>query len=111
MEPSGRIRTTVVVVLALLVAGCGSSSDGGGKDRKLTRKQAREAFVDTCGSCHTLKDAGTHGTFGPNLDELRPDREAIRQQVRDGGGGMPEGLLEGHAAEDVSAYVASAAGK
>ena len=26
-----------------------------------------------CGSCHTLKDAGSTGTVGPNLDQLKAD--------------------------------------
>src|SRR5207244_3662712 len=25
-----------------------------------------------CGGCHTLKDAGTTGNVGPNLDQLKP---------------------------------------
>jgi cytochrome c oxidase subunit II len=36
-----------------------------------------------CGSCHTLADAGTTGTTGPDLDEVLPNlsEEQIRQSI------------------------------
>jgi mono/diheme cytochrome c family protein len=42
-----------------------------------------------CGSCHTLADAGTSGTVGPNLDESNIGLEAAIKQITEGGGGMP----------------------
>ena len=44
---------------------------------------------DRCARCHTLADAGAHGTRGPNLDEIRLPAFAVSQQIRLGGGGMP----------------------
>jgi len=36
-------------------------------------------YIRPCGSCHTLKAAGSYGTFGPNLDKLKPSyAKAIR---------------------------------
>ncbi|HVL95921.1 MAG TPA: cytochrome c, partial [Solirubrobacteraceae bacterium] len=67
-------------------------------------------FAGTCGSCHTLADAGTNGTFGPNLDELKPDADEVREAIRGGPDQMPENLLEGAQADAVAEYVASAAG-
>ena len=32
----------------------------------------------SCGGCHTLKDAGSTGNVGPNLDQLKPS-EAIAE--------------------------------
>src|SRR3712207_8653471 len=33
-----------------------------------------------CGSCHTLSEAGTNGTVGPNLDDIsRADRAYIEE--------------------------------
>ena len=29
----------------------------------------KKLFVQACGGCHTLADAGTNGTVGPNLDD------------------------------------------
>lgn len=61
----------------------------------------------SCGGCHTLKAAGTTGTVGPNLDELKPALEAIQTQVINGGGGMPpyKGTLTDKQIADVAQYV------
>ena len=45
--------------------------------------------MQNCGSCHTLQEAGTSGTVGPNLDELTLDHAAVVEQVKNGGGAMP----------------------
>jgi mono/diheme cytochrome c family protein len=60
-----------------------------------------------CGSCHTLKAAGTSGTVGPNLDDLKPALDRIVHQVEVGGGPMPafKGQLSDKQIQDVSAYV------
>jgi cytochrome c553 len=65
-----------------------------------------------CGSCHTLSDAHASGQVGPNLDEVRPGFETVREKVADGGGGMPSfgGQLTPQQIRDVAAYVATAAG-
>jgi mono/diheme cytochrome c family protein len=72
---------------------------------------ARATFKSTCGSCHTLKDAGTAGTVGPNLDQLKPDEARVARQIANGGQIMPAGLLKGQPAKDVAAYIAAVAGK
>lgn len=63
-----------------------------------------------CGSCHTLADAGTSGTVGPNLDDVQPSPEAAYEQIVNGGGGMPpyEGQLDEQQIADVTAYVVQA---
>lgn len=63
-----------------------------------------------CGSCHTLADAGTSGTVGPNLDDVQPSAEAAFEQIVNGGGGMPpyEGQLDEQQIADVTAYVVQA---
>jgi mono/diheme cytochrome c family protein len=72
---------------------------------------AKALFATTCGGCHTLADAGTKGTVGPNLDQLKPDDATVAHQIQNGGGGMPPGLLKGQDLKDVAAYVAAVAGK
>ena len=72
----------------------------------------KAVFTTNCGGCHTLSDAGTTGTVGPNLDDVKPDAATVSTQVINGGGAMPpfkDSLTEKQIA-DVSAYVASAAG-
>ena len=47
-----------------------------------TSAAGRDVFVAQCGSCHTLSDAGTSGTIGPNLDETTLEEDDIEEQVR-----------------------------
>ena len=47
--------------------------------------EPEQVFVELCGSCHTLAEAGTAGTTGPSLDEVLPgqDAEQIAESIRD----------------------------
>ena len=68
--------------------------------------------ASACGSCHTLADAGTTGTIGPNLDESPPDAALVVDRVTNGAGLMPafaDSLSEEDIA-NVAAYVSSVAG-
>ena len=115
------------IVVALIAAGCGGTvgySEGNGDQAK-----GKELFTKTCGSCHTLADAGTKGQIGPNLDYAffasRRDglgESTILQVVRDqiaypvtetstGAPGMPSDLVTGQDAKDVASYVAKVAGR
>jgi mono/diheme cytochrome c family protein len=73
---------------------------------------ARDLFVGTCGSCHSLDAAGATAGIGPDLDELRPDRARVAAAIANGSlsGAMPAGLLAGDDAARVAAYVARSAG-
>jgi mono/diheme cytochrome c family protein len=66
-----------------------------------------------CATCHTLKDAGSTGMIGPNLDQLKPSKAAVQKQVTNGGGAMPafKGQLSTQQIDDVATYVSSVAGK
>jgi len=85
----------------------GTTAGGGTPDFTAERK----AFATTCGGCHTLADAKTTGTVGPNLDQLKPAEAIIEHQIAVGGGPMPAGLFKGQQAKDVAAYIAAVAGK
>ncbi len=65
-----------------------------------------------CGSCHTLADAGTSGTVGPNLDAAAPSFDTAVDRVTNGAGLMPPfaDTLTEQQIQDVAAYVSSAAG-
>ena len=42
-----------------------------------------------CTSCHTLADAGSTGTVGPNLDQVKPSHDLVVTRVTNGKGQMP----------------------
>jgi mono/diheme cytochrome c family protein len=93
-------------------AGSGSTGTTTGGSSGADLAAGKSAFVATCGGCHTLKDAGTTGKVGPDLDSLAPlTAERVAAQIKKGGGPMPPQLLTGKAAADTAAYVASVAGK
>jgi mono/diheme cytochrome c family protein len=109
------------LVLAVLALGVGLAGCGGDDDASTTTTDdtttttaetpataGREIFVDNCGTCHALSDAGTSGTVGPSLDDSGLDVAAVEEQVRNGGGGMPafEGQLSDEEIELVASYVA-----
>jgi cbb3-type cytochrome c oxidase subunit III len=66
-----------------------------------------------CTGCHTLADAGSTGTVGPNLDEAKPSKELAVDRVTNGQGGMPsfKGQLSEEQIDAVAEYVSSVAGK
>lgn len=116
------IRSTVAVlsltVIVLAVAACGGSSgsssssappSGGGE---VSAAAGKDVFESNCATCHTLADAGATGSVGPNLDDLKPDEETVKNQVTNGGGGMPSfgGQLSETQIESVAKYVSSVAG-
>jgi uncharacterized membrane protein len=65
-----------------------------------------------CGSCHTFADADASGAVGPNLDTAKPSAALVASTVANGKGGMPafKSRLSEQEIEDLSEYVASAAG-
>jgi outer membrane protein assembly factor BamB len=65
-----------------------------------------------CASCHTLAAAGSTGTVGPNLDQLKPSYAAVLAQVTNGGGVMPsfKHTLSKTQIESVAKYVSTVAG-
>ena len=74
----------------------------------------KEVFLGSsgCGTCHTLSDAGTSGTVGPNLDDAQPSHDLVVDRVTNGQGAMPSfsASLSEEQIQDVAAYVSSVAG-
>jgi plastocyanin len=119
----------LAVVAALGLGGCGLLDSG------TDLVNGKELFVARCSSCHVLERAGTGAPVGPNLDDAfaraRKDgfgestfegivraqiRSPARSPSRDPQTGdelpvMPADLVTGEDAEDVAAYVASAAAR
>lgn len=79
----------------------------------ITGTNGKAIFTKECGSCHTLANAGTTGTRGPNLDQLKPAFALVVKQVTNGGAIMPafKNVLTKAQIEAVARYVATHAGK
>ena len=73
----------------------------------------KDVFESNCATCHTLADAGSSGSVGPNLDDLKPDQATVQHQVTNGGGSMPAfgGQLSDAEIAAVAKYVSSVAGQ
>ena len=81
-------RVVALVVLVLLLAGCGGKKSS--QSSALASLPGAKVFASAgCGGCHTLQAAKSKGTVGPDLDQLRPDAQTVERQVRNGGVGMP----------------------
>ncbi|HEX4308289.1 MAG TPA: cytochrome c [Solirubrobacterales bacterium] len=94
------------------------TEEAGGKEESgasaAMMSEGMTVFTTNCASCHTLKEAGTSGTIGPNLDELEPSESTVEHQVINGGGPMPafgnDKILKPEEIKAVAAYVSSVAG-
>jgi len=85
--------------------------------------KGKQLFNEKCASCHTLADAKSQGTIGPNLDDaFSSDKEQgfseqtmadiVRGQIAyaDPEGPMTPNLVRGADADSVSLYVAKCSG-
>jgi mono/diheme cytochrome c family protein len=65
-----------------------------------------------CAGCHTLKDAGSTGNVGPNLDQAKPPLSLAVERVTQGAGAMPNftSQLSAKQIADVTAYVVTKSG-
>ena len=108
------------VGVAVGVAGCGTSSPDVSRGRVL--------FIQRCGTCHQLAEAGSSGQVGPNLDDAFAaarasgmDADTIegivaaqiaypRPSTGNPVNSMPADLVTGTSLDDVAAYVARFAG-
>ena len=93
--------------------GGGETTTGGEEEGEGDAAKGKEIFAaQGCGSCHTLSDAGSSGTVGPNLDEAKPSADQVVEKVTNGAGVMPsfKDKLSEQEINDVAAYVSSVAG-
>jgi len=121
--PRLALRAVPLVLFPLAVAlpGCDLQENA-------DTENGRQLFVEKCGTCHALKEAGTQAEIGPDLDAafVEARREGsdsdtiegiVESQIEnprftspDNPAYMPANLVTGQDATDVAAYVASVAG-
>jgi mono/diheme cytochrome c family protein len=107
-----------VLVVAFLATGCGAV----GRVTSGDTSKGKQLFIQTCASCHTLADAKSQGTIGPNLDDaFSSDKtqgfseqtmaDVVRGQIAyaDPEGPMKPNLLTGSDASSVALYIAKCA--
>jgi mono/diheme cytochrome c family protein len=114
------LALAAVAAVAIAASGCGTST--------ADPQHGRVLFVQKCGVCHEMAEAGTTAQIGPNLD----DAFAAARDVGEGGetiegiveaqvefprpsnanpaASMPADVVTGQDLEDVAAYVGRYAG-
>jgi mono/diheme cytochrome c family protein len=124
LKPPNPIRVLLaliaLVATAVAASGCGTSTADVNHGRIL--------FVQKCGVCHTMAQAGTTAQIGPNLDDAFASARAageggetvegiVEAQVEfprpsndDPAVSMPADVVTGQDLEDVAAYVGRYAG-
>lgn len=109
-----------LAAIALPASGCGTSSADTARGRVL--------FIQKCGACHTMAEAGTSALIGPDLDDAFAAARAageggdtvegvVKAQVEfprpsndNPAVSMPADIVTGQDLEDVAAYVGLYAG-
>jgi mono/diheme cytochrome c family protein len=109
-----------IAVVALPASGCGTT--------EADPERGRTLFVQNCGVCHQLAQAGTTAQIGPNLDDafaaarsageggetiegiVKAQVENPRPSNENPADSMPAEIVDGQDLEDVAAYVGMWAG-
>ena len=120
-----RARLLIAAIAAtalVVVAGCDLQPDASDEEN------GRQLFVEKCGTCHTLSEAATTATIGPDLDASFANARSVgmtdntiegvvkaqianpRATDPDSPTYMPPELVSGRDADDVAAYVGQVAG-
>jgi cbb3-type cytochrome c oxidase subunit III len=110
--PPNLVRGTDVDAVAAFVA-ANAGAQGFTEATAVASLDGKTIFKAKCGGCHTLAVAGTTGTTGPNLDQLRPSFAIALKQVTNGGAIMPafKGVLTNAQIVAVAKYISSHSGK
>lgn len=125
MSRLSKFTTPLLALVALLAisvvaSGCGTTD--------ADPERGRTLFIQKCGECHAMAEAGTSGELGPSMDhafaaarEIGNDSDTIEGVVtaqveypRESNGNprvsMPAKIVTGQDLEDVAAYVGKWAG-
>lgn len=114
------LALALLASVVVAASGCGTTS--------ADTERGRVLFVQKCGTCHTLAQAGTTAQIGPNLDDafasarevgetsatvegiVSAQIESPRPVTDNSAISMPPNIVEGQDLIDVAAYVGEYAG-
>ena len=105
-------RCAIGALLATLACGPASGADDDASLMALGKTLFTVGAVPPCGTCHTLKDAGTIGAIGPAFDDLQPAPDRVVTALKNGIGAMPSysGSLSDEQMRALARYVSKASG-
>lgn len=122
LPPQKTLPALLLLTAAVLVsAGCGGTTDA-------DVERGRTLFIENCGNCHTMAQAGTTASVGPNLDHsysaarkagmdddtiegvVTPQVLHPRPSTENPTVSMPAEIVTGRDLDDVAAYVGEYAG-
>lgn len=115
------MRKFVCVAFFAIFLVIGTAACGGGNDNNnagnnnnnssntsdsVDATAANKLFQQNCASCH---GNNLEGKVGPNLQKIgsKMSKDDILKQIKNGGGGMPAGLISGSDADTVASWLAS----
>ena len=114
------IALAALAATVLVASGCGTTT--------ADPERGRTLFIEKCGTCHKMAQAGTTGTQGPDLDAafaaaresgqddatieavVKPQIENPRPMTDNPAVSMPAEIVTGQDLEDVTAYIGMYAG-
>ena len=114
------LALAALALLAVVAGGCGTTT--------ADTENGRTLFIEKCGTCHVMAQAGTSATTGPDLDAafaaarasgqedetiegiVEAQVEFPRPSNEDPAVSMPADIVTGQDLQDVAAYVAQYAG-
>lgn len=104
------ITMVLGIVLMFIVAFYGASQineaqgKGGEKAGQTANANPEAIFKQNCSSCH---GENLQGGAGPNLQHIGKSmsKKDISNQIKNGGGGMPAGVIKGEEAEKVATWL------
>ncbi len=115
------LTVACLAIAAPILSGCGSEDVRVAKDDP--HRAGAVLFAERCGSCHTLKVAGTQGSTvevsdkenvdGPNFDTRTESAKDVAYAIENGGFSgaiMPENIVTGRQKQQVSEFLAKYAG-
>ncbi|HET7629650.1 MAG TPA: cytochrome c [Bacillales bacterium] len=94
------------IVLTLTACGGGNDNANEGGGAATESSAAKAIYEKNCASCH---GENLEGGIGPSLKAIgsKLSKEEILAQIKNGGGGMPGGLISGEKADKVAEWLAS----